>query len=317
MGNSEVTLQINLSPGDVQYARRTVPAIVNAHKDINYKILIVDCCKPQKTKLVNPELRFPEPVFSNRVEEVVKIAEEFKLQGLFDEVYYLKPGDPLYLYLSKKYLNNLYSTTHGAGGTAQMAYWAAIELPKTRYVIHFDGDMLFYQSAGYKWWEEAVGHMKHDLEILFAIPRHAPPTTKTGDMPTYREGMQLTSHKDYWLQTWFSTRLFLVDRERLEKYLPLVKGKLKFELYLRKYLKRAFPLDPEIILFRTVGLCGSGKRLILKSENAWSLHPHSKPKEFVDALPIMISYVNNGIIPEAQKGREDILLDDWLKFIND
>ncbi len=86
---SDLTLQINLSPGDIRYATITVPELLKKHQLIEKRLLVVDCCRPQKTKLVDPEKRFPKEVFKKKVEEIIDIAESFRKDGLFDEIYYL------------------------------------------------------------------------------------------------------------------------------------------------------------------------------------------------------------------------------------
>lgn len=313
--HSDFTLQVNLSPGDVSYAAITAKKLALQHMSIATRLLVVDCCKPQKTKLVNPENRFPEPQFSQRVEQIILIANKLKTEGYFTEVKFLFPADPLFKLLSKKYLNNIVHTTHGVGGTAQMAYWTGIELATTRYVIHYDGDMILYQEPGYSWWLEAVECMEKEPNAILAIPRHAPPNILTGDLPTHREGTEIIAKKGYWLHNWFSTRFFLIDKFRLTNELPLVRGRVKLELLLRKYLRRAFPLDPEIIMFRRLGLEKGKRRLILKSTKAWALHPHSKPKLFVDLVQKIYESVETGVFPQEQGGFEEIDLELWAKFL--
>ena len=313
--NNEFTFQVNISPGDDKYAALTVRELAKYHQHLANRLLIVDCCKPQKTKLVDPAKRFPEPAFSKRVENVCLLAEQLKKEGLFTDVYYLKPGDKLFNHLSRKYLNNVVHTTHGAGGTAQMSYWAAMELPNTKYVLHYDGDMFFYQLDGYEWWQEAAQIMQKEKNALFAIPRQAPPTASTGNMPTFFEGTTIQAKDNYWLHNWFSTRVFLLDKQKLEKELPLVRGKLMAELLLRKLPFRAFPLDPEIILFKRLGIPKLYRRLILQSEKAWSMHPIDKGHEFIEMLPAVLEAVKKNRYPEIQAGNEDMMLDTWKKYL--
>ncbi len=314
--DSEFTFQVNISPGDVLYAYKSVRELAQHHLTIPNRLLIVDCCKPQKTKLVNPAKRFPEPEFSNKIKIICELAEDLLKENLFTEVYYIKPNDKLFKVLSKKYLNNIIKTTHGAGGTAQMAYWAGIELAKTRYVIHYDGDMILHQDSNFHWWEEAKNKMLVEKNVLMAIPRHAPPTTETGNMPTYFEGTEMISKDDYWIHNWFSTRVFLLDKEKLSNFLPLVIGEIFFELILRKLLLRSFPLDPEIIFFRKLGLYNHQRRLILKSAKAWTLHPLTKSKLYIDLLSKIYLHINNNSIPVKQGGHEDLDLKIWSDFLN-
>lgn len=314
---NQFTFQVNISPGDIMYANITVRELAKQHLSIPNRLLIVDCCKPQKTKIINPSQRFPEPEFSFKIEAICILANQLLKENLFTKVYFLKPGDELFKKISKKYLNNIIKDTHGAGGTAQMAYWAGIELASTRYVIHYDGDMILHQETGFSWWEEATSKMNSEDNVIMAIPRNSPPTELTLNLPTYFEGTEIIQKDDYWLHNWFSTRIFVIDKLRLQKYLPLVTGKLYLQLLLRKILFRAFPLDPEIILFRKLGLAKSQRRLILKSTKAWTLHPLTKPLEYINFLPQIYSKINNNIVPKNQLGKEDIELKEWINFLND
>jgi hypothetical protein len=98
-----LTLQINLSSGDLAYADRTVPALIAAHPEATERLLIVDVCKPQRTGIVDPEKRFPEPAYSQRATAIVELAEKLRTAGKVDRVIVLRPGDPLFRQLSRRY----------------------------------------------------------------------------------------------------------------------------------------------------------------------------------------------------------------------
>jgi hypothetical protein len=311
LSKAEITLQINLSPGDRQYAHLTIPALVARHEDIKRRLLVVDCCRPQKTKLIDNDIKYPLPTFLAQVEEIISLSEGFLKEGVVSEVIYLKPGDPIFKQLSLKYLNGAYDFTHSAGGTANMSYWAAMEIPETRYVIHFDADMLFYQKPGYHWYQEAVAYLQEEPGAIFAVPRLCPPVDGGWlDVPSLKEGRPFQSFTGYWMNDWFSTRLFLLDKARLERRLPLVKGWLKGELLLRKYLRRAYPFDPEIILAKSLW-ASKDRRVILKNSDAWALHPSEKGEAFLELLPHMLKRIADGKAPLQQLGVEDVILDSW------
>ena len=196
-----------------------------------------------------------------------------------------------------------------------MSYWAGIELTKTKFVLHYDSDILLHQTEDFDWVKEALGFMQYDQNCVAAVPRLAPPAHHALDSPSLQEGRPHESRDGYWLNDFFSTRHFLMDKERLATYFPLIKGKLLAELLLRKYLKRAFPLDPEIILFRSVGSNG-GKRMVLKSLDAWILHPDRKDDLFIKLLPEIIKAISAGTYPAQQAGYENINLDAWAAFLN-
>lgn len=312
----DVTLQINLSAGDVNYAHLTVPALVRQHAGIKKRLLVVDCCRPQKTSILDPDIRFPLVEFEHKVDQITKISKELLANGIVSDLYLVKPEDPIIPYLSKKYLRGLYKTTHGAGGMVNMSYWVGFDKPKTRYLLHYDGDMLLYQKQGYSWVKDAIDQMVKFPESVFSIPRLCPPVEDLSyDLPSLQEGRINKSYQNYWANDFFSTRQFLLDKERLNCFLPLVQGKVMIELLIRKFTHRAYPLDPEILMMKSIGGRG-GKRLVLKNRDAWILHPMEKSKLFIDNLPELIALIAAGKCPEEQKGYENLKLDAWINFMN-
>ncbi|PJJ79459.1 hypothetical protein CLV57_2593 [Mucilaginibacter auburnensis] len=310
----DITLQINISAGDVNYAHLTVPAIVNQHPQIKKRLLIIDCCRPQKTKILDPDVRFPKEQFEQGVEKIKVIAQKLLSDNIVDQLYFVYPDDAMIDEMSKKYLAGLYKTTHGAGGMVNMSYWIGFSLPKTRYVLHYDGDMMLYQKPGFDWAEHAVKLMDERQEAVMAVPRLCPPVKNNYNLPSLNEGRPSESHQDYWINDWFSTRHFLWDNEKINTYLPFVRGKVKMELLLRKYGNRAFPIDPEILMFKSMAPRGA-RRLVLKSEDAWMVHPVDKSADYLNNLPAFLNCIAAGKYPKEQSGVENMDLKAWTAFI--
>ncbi len=313
MIDKDVTLQINLSPGDIAYAQLTVPSLIKKHPEVKSVLLVVDICKPAKTKLVNPFVRFPEPAFSNRLKQIIDIATAIQKQTPNCHLYILKPEDPLLHELGNKYLGGWYYHTHDYGGCANMAYWAGFELPDTRYVLHYDGDMLLYQKPGYSWLQEALFLLEKNQTAVAATPRYNTPFEGSETRPSFRHGVPYIERSNCWLDTFFSTRCLLIDKERLRSYMPLMKGRILWETLAVKYLKRGFPRSPEIVMFRRIGGKG-GHRLILKNFNSWLMHPHSKPSEYIQYLPNIIALIDKGLYPKDHS-EENLELDKWIELV--
>ncbi|MEO1559529.1 MAG: hypothetical protein AAFS12_07785, partial [Cyanobacteria bacterium J06632_19] len=149
-----VTLQINLSPGDITYAGITVPFLAKAHQDnVDEKLAIVNCCRPQKTVIVDPDKKFPELLYSFQVKEICTIAEKLKKQGYLDRIVYIYPGDSLISHSYRKYMGGWLgiNDTHDFTGAGLMPYFVGLAAANSRYVIHYDPDMLIYQAPGYDW----------------------------------------------------------------------------------------------------------------------------------------------------------------------
>lgn len=311
----DITLQINVSPGDINYAELTVTALVNQHLNIKKRLLVVDCCRPQKTKILNPDIRFPKEKFEQDLEKIIIISKRLLAKNIVSEIYYVKPDDPIIDHLSKKYLRGLYKTTHGAGGMVNMSYWVGFDIPNTKYLLHYDGDIMLYQKPGFAWVNNAIKYMDADKNVVMAVPRLCPPITAAVDLPSTHEGRPTITYPEYWKNDWFSTRHFLWDRTKIEKYLPLVRGKVMFELLIRKYANRAFPIDPEILMHKSIGPRG-GQRLVLRSPDAWIVHPMDKSETFLNNLPQIISLINEGKFPDEQRGYENMKLEPWIRYLN-
>jgi hypothetical protein len=315
---NNITLQINLSPGDIHYAHLTIPQLVNSHQaNVNEVVAIVDCCRPQKTKIVDPDIRFPLTEFQEKVKKITAIAEELKSKGYIDRIIYLHTDNELQKIIRKKYLANLVKETHDYGGCALMSYFSAFEVSKTKYLLHYDADMLIYQAPNYDWAKEAQYLMEKHPQAVASTPRISPPFsthTNLEDAPSLHEGRPLTSVEGGWKNDWFSTRCFLMDLEKLTNYLPLIQGKLLLETLAVKYSNRGYPRSPEIMLFKRLGQSG-GWRLNLKTQSAWLLHPVSKPPILIELLPQIIDAVSKGIVPESQRGYADVKIAEWQKFL--
>jgi hypothetical protein len=317
---NDVSMQINLSAGDIAYAAITVPALVKAHRpNVAEVYAVVDCCRPQKTRTLDPECKFPKEQFAERVERICNIAETLKSQGMFDRLEFMQPGDPRVTKLSKKYMAGLITETHDAKGTGLSSYFLAIDCAKTQYLLHYDADMLLYQRLGYDWVVEARARMDKESYAFMASPRVSPPFAETEAAigPSLHKGDDpAVPISGGWRVRWTSARCFLLDRAKLTQYLPLVKGKVLFEVIARKLLGRDYPPSSEMLLFKRVCRAG-GWRLDLRTECAWLLHPGSKEELFMRLLPKILTSVQEGYVPEAQRGWEDLKLEAWERFLSD
>ena len=315
-----LTIQVNLSPGDVDYAEVTVPALLKSHENLGaHKLAIVDCCRPQKTRIVDRDRRFPKARFVNRVESIRRIAESFRNGGLFDEVVYLTESDtPLFQHISEKYYGTLLSRgqTHDFGGTAVMSYLAALEFCKTPYLLHYDADMFLYQKPGYDWARNGIDTLSTQQDIVNVVPRRSPPfaTGEKGDAPSLHEGRPFVRRGSGWVNDWFSTRYLLLDMAKLRSTLPLVQGLEHYKLLVYKLLKRRFPRSPEILFFRHFP-----RRSLFTfnqdSELAWVVHPNNKGAAFLNCLRSVLDCVEAGEFPIRQAGYEDLDLAAWDEYL--
>ncbi len=312
--SKEITLQINLSPGDTESATLTVPHIVSAHStEFAEKLLIVDCNRPQQTPIVNTDIRFPQETFQQKVLQIKSIADDLNKQGVVDRVVYLEPGDDIYKRISRKYMRGITRATHDYGACALMAYLAAFEVVSTPYLLHYDADMLIYQKKGHDWLVEALGVLQDQHRYAAVTPRLAPPLRQpSSDTPTLYQWPVSKKVASGWEDQWFSTRAFLFKRESLMNALPLLRGKRYLRAVARKLLNRGFPVSPEVMISARMKQIAKF-HLQLASEDAWLLHPCDKSEVYLSILPRLIQTVKEGKVPDRQRGIPDIDLELFSK----
>lgn len=252
---SAITLQINLCPGDLAYAELTVPRLVKMHRQFCTTVVaIVDCCPPQATQFVNAAKKFPPSEFAQRVSILEKLVSDWQQDSLFDQVVYLRPGSDIFYSLSQQYLQGIVQETHDGFGHALMSYLAALNIPQTQYVLHFDADILMHSQPSSNWLEEACDRLVQNPTLLAVSPRISPPPSEidvndevapavsnhpeSGWISTW----QVEKVAGGWLSDWISNRCFLMDRERLKQLEPLIDNhevqRIRFHAFIHQLSRR-------------------------------------------------------------------------------
>lgn len=318
---SEVTLQINLSGGDVSYAETTVPPLVAAHRATVREVLgVVDCVRPQRTQMVDPDVRFPPDRFNERCARIRSIAEKFVHEGTFDRVVYVEPGDPRTRALLTRYAGWPVVETHDCYGCGLVSYLYGFDEARTRYLLHYDADMLLHQAVGYDWSVEGLEHLSKDPRAISATPRVSPPFARvlgTRDSPSLQAAHPaLEPHGAVWHIGWFSARCFLLDLERLRHWLPLLSARRPRyfgEVCARRILARGYPPAVEVLIHLRAK--GQGAyRVDLVTEKAFVVHPNNKDERFLRMLPGMLDAIRSGAVPAGQRGWENVILEAWEGF---
>lgn len=227
----DITLQLNLCAGDLAYAEETVPALVATHRpDVREVLIVADACHPQSTPVLHSPSRFPAAGFAERVARLRALCARWQSEGLVDRVEFLEPQSARVRELNRKYSGRATPWTHDHLGHAFSAYFAGWESARTRYVLHFDADILLHQATGFSWLQAAVAVLESESKVLAVSPRIAPPLPGAGELRMVRPGepgcgwvssWRLTPDSRGWRSDWFSTRCHVMDRERLAALLPL------------------------------------------------------------------------------------------------
>lgn len=345
---SEVTLQINLCAGDLAYAERTVSALVATHRpDVREVVIVADACRPQSTPTLHAASVFPPTAFAERVSSLRTLCNELQSAGTADRVVWLEPDPTALRVLNEKYGGSATPRSHDHLGHAFSAYFLGWESVRTRYVAHFDADIVLWQQSGFHWLAAAVAALERDPTLVGVSPRIAPPpdgaemihvaASGSGWLPSW----PLERVAGGWRSPWFSTRCHVIDRQRLDTVLPLRPARgpaaehraasldrwlsplCNAGLFARgpRRLMRAlaarippFPLPPEVLLHEQAQARGFSC-LYLDDPRAWFIHPDTKPEIFLRLLPRLLETAGRrGECPAAQRGVSGVQFAAWETF---
>lgn len=198
------------------------------------------------------------------------------------------------------------------------AYFYGLLHSRARYVVHFDGDMLF--GGGSKTWvEDAIALMARDPSVLLTGPFPGPPREDGkifGHGPVTPQAVHGAGGLAYRFQH-VSTRVFLLDQAHLARTLgtlPLLAPDLfsRFKSHLLgnpPHVREAEVLLGEVL--RRNGLYRVD--MLGESPGLWSLHPPYRGKNFYDGLSDLVSAVEQDSLPADQAGHYDVVdsVMDW------
>jgi hypothetical protein len=193
------------------------------------------------------------------------------------------------------------------------SYFYGLWSTQARYVVHFDGDMMF-GGGSRRWVDEAIALMQRRPEVLLASPFPGPPRADGAIMGhTVSDNVAPKRESEPSLAYSFShasTRIFMIDLERFEQRarpLPLERPSFRQRLKSRVWGNPPDALEAEVILSHTLRRTGTIRVDLLGSgPGLWSLHAPYRSAEFYRRLPELIQTVESGRVPDAQRGDYDI-----------
>ncbi len=183
-------------------------------------------------------------------------------------------------------------------------------------VLHLDSDVMFGGSSQ-SWIEEAAALLAENPDVLACNPLPGPPT-RDGALRREKAPRFAHSSRAYRFQT-LSSRLFFIDRKRLrERLLPLrLLGPIRLLSSAKARLHGNPPFRaPELSISAAMADAGLYRVDLLGADpGMWSLHPPYRSDEFYRELPRLIERIENGDIPEAQRGDYDLndSMFDWTR----
>jgi len=175
--------------------------------------------------------------------------------------------------------------------------------------------MIFYEEPGFSWIQEGVRIMEENEDILCVLPRGGPPT-KDGSLHQGSTSYKTDEKRGLYLFKNFTSRHYLIHRERFLSLLPLKPLWLSW----REPIKSRLFGTGKMLCWETMVEYALEKsdlwRADLMKDQSWSLHPGDRSAEFYQLLPQIIDSVNRNEFPEEQRGHFDLRLSDWKHFLN-
>ena len=153
-------------------------------------------------------------------------------------------------------------------------------------MLHFDSDMLVHDPMHGAWIAESIDILRNNANVAITSPQPGPP--RASSLGQWLRGRPDGDSGVRWVPAGgVSTRIFLMDRERLEGALPLENGSTGEAL--------------ESML--ALGLSKAGlERWDRNDHNTWAIHPRRHNQNHIRHLAGLIELVERGRYPYLRTG---------------
>ena len=292
---------------DAKFIENTLPYLIKLLEKASCKItLILD------TR--NPSGVLGSTLSQSNMDEITSKIENIRSKLNFE---FLSTSYDLKSIHSKNRLqfNYPYRETHCFRGYPIYGSFKQFLDTDSKYILHLDCDMIFYEDPAFSWVQEGIRIMEENEDVLCILPRGGPPT-KDGSLHQGTTPYQVDEKRGLYLFKNFTSRHYLIHRERFLSLLPLKPLWLSWREPIKSRLfGNGKMLCWEAMVERAIEKSGMW-RADLITDKAWSLHPGDRSEEFFQLLPQIIESVNLNEFPEKQRGHFDLRLNDWKHFLN-
>jgi hypothetical protein len=193
------------------------------------------------------------------------------------------------------------------------SYFYGLWSAKADYVLHMDSDMLFGGGSPH-WIGEAAAMLHERPQLLFVAPLSGPPRSDhmlLGQRGWFSGEVKREPGPAFaYLFPTVSTRIFLLGMRELRArlgMLTLTAPSQTQKLRARIMGNPCKALEAETVLSRNMRAHGLARMDLLGSgQGMWSLHPPFRSESFYRQLPQLIEDIEQGRVPEEQRGRYDL-----------
>lgn len=301
-----ITLQISLAPSDYSHAIHLLPHQIKVFEEqVDEILLTYDTHKSKGHFSTNWELNYAK---------MWDFLVDFSKKNTKIKLVKIDYSPAKNKELAQKYFKRIKIPAKDWRGGPFYTYFFGINESKNPYVFHIDSD-LFFGGLSKSWFKEALKLYHDDAQILFINPLAGPPKAD-GELvgQTYFKYHNL---KYFFAFESMSTRLFLVNKERLE---GINLNKIRATNIIQ-YLKAIYRGNPPFKLPEDILSAKLKSYRMLRVDfkgsdpGLWSLHPPYRTPEFYKSLPEIIKRIEHNDLPESQNGYYDIV-DEFVDWTN-
>lgn len=242
--------------------------------------------------------------------EIRALADRLVSEGVITDRVLLSEID--HASLTKKYFGKTLRHRRDHRGVPLLGWAAGIEQSDAQYVVHYDSDILLHQQHDANWIRSGIALLEKEPTVMFVAPRPGPPTAD-GQLLGQATQPRIDAAGNFWFKT-FSSRRFLVDKNRLEGLLPTPIVPISPKRALLDQLGIGNPCSPwEASVDRK--LVTSSYHRVHLGGGGWSLHCPNHGIGFRETLPEVVAMVEQGYHPADQAGQYDLKLESWLPLL--
>ena len=325
-----VSLWILAARTDVPYMLQTIPHQIRAcNYPFTERVLAID------TAPLTGDKRYRYDTGSQK--QLESACQTLVEQGVIDKIVKIDYSPELIKQIYSKYFGKeqalqMLDHTHNWKGSTVYASLYCIEAAATDYYLHFDADMLLYQDPNYDWISAAIELTESIPNIAMMRPRCGSPHPEG---KAFHPNPFTEDERGFLAHKFFSMRAYLVRRDRFAQLSPIPlmwKHRPLFSRYLPQPLQTLSAKVERRLRGQKGAIKGAiasfepmtSKKLAmtnyiradLTSTQAWTIHPAKHGADFIEALPNLIELIEQGKYPLAQAGHYDLILEEWLKFMN-
>lgn len=296
----KVGLQVSLAPMDAPHARSILPHQLRAFADqVDDIVLSVDSAR-------NLASRYRTEDYETKSGELGELLEQVVGEFPAARVCAVDYSPAATLAVSKFFGGVEALPQRAADGSPFHAYLHGMHSSTADVVIHLDSDV-FLGGRSRTWVNEALALLNTEPRVFAVNPLPGPPCAD-GKLRS-QEGVPYGDQPATFEFPAVSTRILMIDKR------PFQSGELRVPLSvptLSRRIRAALNNTPPVQALENclsdmmhshglirVDMLGSG-------DGMWTLHPDGRSPDFYAALPSLLRRVEEGDIPEGQRGYHDV-----------